>query len=478
MIKSYFLQIPNWKSKGEFKDLNSPFSGETIAKIQQATDEDIEKGLEVVHGAFQKITSKMPAVRRSEILKKASQIIKNREEELALCIACEGGKPYKDALVEVRRASTTVELAGEEALNLCGEQIPMDRNEATANKLSFVIREPIGVVLVISAFNHPLNLIAHQVSPAIACGCSVIIKPASTTPVSAIKFVEILREAGLPESCAFVTPVSGSKAEKLVRDKRIAFLTFIGGAEVGWELRRKIANGTRMSAEHGGNAATIVCEDADLSLAVPSITKGGFYHSGQVCISTQRIYVHKKIYNKFLEGLKKSVSNLVVGDPTNPKTDCGPIITKEELERVKTWINEAVSEGAKIELGGKRLSFSIFEPTILTNVTEKMKVMACEVFGPVVCVVPYEDFSKVLEKVNATENPFQSSIFTRDLNKAIKAAKAISASTYVINDSTAFRVDWMPFGGRGNAGLGMGGIKYACEEMTMTKQIIINAVQV
>ena len=461
-------------SRGKFIDLHSPNDNGLITKVQNATAEDIELIVNATK-SIQKEMKKLPPYERSEILKKAAAHLRNKQEFLAKVIASEGGKPLKDAKVEVTRAIGTIELCAEETTRLHGEVIPMERTPSGKDHLSFTVRDPIGAVLAISAFNHPLNLIAHQVGCAIASGCSVVLKPASSTPVSAHFLKEAFTSAGLQDKYLRVVNTEIPQVEKLVASKEFAFVSFIGSAKVGWEMRKKIAPGTRLALEHGGQAPAIIREDADIDKAVSALVKGAFYHAGQVCISTQGIFVAEKIFEAFLAKFKDATEKLVTGSAMNEDTDVGPLIRPGEVERLQKWIEEAKNKGAKIILGNKVSGDKkqYLSPTILTHVPRECSIIKDEAFGPVVCINPYQDEVELLDYLNDKEYVFEAALFTRDLSVAMKIATEFSAMTFVINNHTAFRVDQMPFGGHGLAGLGMGGVKYAMEELTRMKQIII-----
>ena len=349
----------------------------------------------------------------------------------------------------------------------------MDQTPATAGRLAFTQREPIGVVVSISAFNHPLNLIIHQTVPAIAAGAPVIIKPSLTTPLSCLNFVSILREAGLPEQWCQVVVCENEHAEKLVTDPKIGFFSFIGSANVGWKLRSKLAPGVRCALEHGGAAPAIVENDADLVTAVPLLLKGGFYHSGQVCVSVQRIFAHVDILNELRDLLVSQATEITNGDPLLPTTEAGPLILPREVERVSSWVDEAVAAGATLLTGGKALSETMYPPTILLNPPEDAKVSTMEIFGPVICLYSYSDREDAIARANSLPFAFQSAVFTQDIDKALDTSAKLNATAVMINDHTAFRADWMPFGGRDASGLGMGGIPHSMHEMTREKMTVI-----
>lgn len=461
-------------SVGKDLDILSPNDGSLLTKAQHATEEDIKLILEQTKNAQSEMEALKP-FERAKILKDVALDLKNQLEFLAWVIASEGGKPLKDAKAEASRAVATIELCAEETLRLEGEVVPMERTLAGKDHFAFTIKAPIGPVLAISAFNHPLNLIAHQVGTAIASGNSVVLKPASSTPISAHFLYQAFMKAGLPKSGLRVVNASIELIERLVSSSEFNFVSFIGSAKVGWEMRKKIAPGTRLSLEHGGQAAAIVREDADLALASKALVKGSFYHAGQVCISTQRIFVHEKAFANFLGLFKKETEALVTGPATDEKTDVGPLIRPAEVERIQRWIHEAETKGAKIVLGN-RVSGpqkQYLTPTILTDVPRDSTIMRDEVFGPVVCINAYQDEKELLEYLNSNPYVFESALFTKDITRAMQIAHEITTMTFVINNHSAFRVDQMPFGGHKMSGLGMGGVKYAMDELTRTKQVII-----
>lgn len=455
--------------------VNSPFDGSLIKEIPLLNEQEVDEKLARAYSLFQDRSRWLAAHERISILEKTKLLMQGRVEELTKIAASEGGKPYQDSKVEVLRAINGVQLAIEHIGQLKGEQIPMGTTAASINRWAFTMREPIGVVLSISAFNHPLNLAVHQIIPAFAVGAPVIIKPATSTPLSAIELVKIMKEAGLPDDWAEVVLCNRDNAEKMVKDERVNYLSFIGSAEVGWSLRSKLAPGTRCALEHGGSAPVIVEADADLTQTIPALAKGGFYHAGQVCVSVQRVYVHESILEKFTSDLVQSALEMVVGDPLDPKTEIGPLIQEYEVDRVEQWVNEAIAEGAKVICGGKRISNTCYEPTVLLNPKSNSKVSQNEVFGPVVCLYSYNELQDAINASNSLPLAFQSAIFTSNLDVALDAVNQLNASTVMVNDHTAFRVDWMPFGGRDTSGIGTGGITYSMHEMTREKLMVIKS---
>ncbi len=460
-------------STKKFLDVVNPFDQSKIGSVRLVEWQVVDQYLDCAHALFKNRNNWLPAYRRIDVLKNASKIMSQRFEKLAFQIANEGGKPLIDARIEVARAIDGVELCIKELSHLVGQEIPMDLTEAGAGRLAFGSREPIGPVVAVSAFNHPLNLIVHQVGPAVAVGCPVLVKPADDTPLSCKTFVEILYEAGLPvEWCRFV-PCDIPTAEKMVTDPRVAFFSFIGSAKVGWMLRSKLAPGTRCALEHGGAAPVIIHESADVDSMIPSLLKGGFYHSGQVCVSVQRVFVPKNQATDIAQELADRASKLVVGNAINETTECGPLIRPREVDRVAEWIQEAKSDGAQILTGGEKLSDTTYAPTVLLNPPVDAKVSTSEIFGPAVCVYSYDDVDHALEQANALPFAFQASVFTKNLDEAMTAIQHLDATTVMVNDHTAFRVDWMPFAGRRKSGYNTGGIGYTMHDMTQDKIAVI-----
>jgi acyl-CoA reductase-like NAD-dependent aldehyde dehydrogenase len=415
----------------------------------------------------------LPPHQRIAVLRRLAELLAGKVDHFARLIAREGGKPLTDALIEARRAVDGVQNAADELRNFAGREIPMGLTPASTGRLAFTIKEPIGVVAGISAFNHPLNLIVHQVVPAIAVGCPIIIKPAATTPLSCLEFVALVREAGLPEPwCQTFLPEGNELAEALATDPRVAFLSFIGSARVGWHLHSKLAPGTRSALEHGGAAPVIVDRSADLDRAIPSLVKGGYYHAGQVCVSVQRIFVHDAVKAEFVTRFSQAVQALDVGDPLLPATEVGPLILPREADRVLSWIEEAKAGGARVSTGGTRLSGTTLVPTVLVDPPDGAKVSRAEVFGPVTCVYGFSEVATAIQAANSLPVAFQSAIFTQDLGFALQVAPRLDGSAVMINDHTAFRTDWMPFAGLRQSGAGIGGIPWTMREMTQEKMIV------
>jgi acyl-CoA reductase-like NAD-dependent aldehyde dehydrogenase len=450
------------------------FDRAPIAEVESDDAAALESKLQAAERAFKDRDGWLKPHQRIAVLRKLAALMEGKRDHFAMQIAGEGGKPLPDAIVETSRAIDGVHNAADELRNFAGREIPMGLSAASENRWAFTTREPIGIVAAISAFNHPLNLIVHQVAPAIAVGCPVIVKPAITTPLSCLDLVSLVQEAGLPEAwCQRFLPEGNELAEKLATDKRVAFLSFIGSAKVGWSLRAKLAPGVRSALEHGGAAPAIVDRSADLGKVIEPIIKGGYYHAGQVCVSTQRIYVHTDIAEDFTQKLVARVEKLRTADPTLKDTEVGPLILAREAERVADWIEEAVRGGATLATGGQRLSETTLRPAVLLDPAADAKISTLEIFGPVVAVYRYGELDEAIAQANSLPTAFQASVFAQDIDVAMRAANRLEASAVMINDPTAFRTDWMPFAGRKESGYGTGGIPHTMRDMTQEKMILM-----
>ncbi len=476
MIEHFPLMVPGAAAAPPDVEVHAPFDGAPLATVEPVDGAGVECALATAHDLFARREAWLGPAERITVLRRTAAIMQERRRQLAAQAAAEGGKPLTDSLVEVDRAIDGVGLCAEHLRGQAGSEMPMNRNAASAGRLAFTQYEPIGVVLAFSAFNHPLNMIVHQVGPAVAAGCPVIVKPAAATPLSCLRFVRILREAGLPEAWCQPLLVAGHQlAVDMVADRRVGFFSFVGSGRVGWTLRSRLAPGTRCALEHGGVAPVIVAADADMDDALPLLAKGGFYHAGQVCVSVQRVFAPRPMACRLAERLAERAQVLKVGDPTLPDTDVGPLIRHREVDRVATWVQEAVERGAGLLCGGQVLSTSCYAPTVLLDPPDDARVMAEEVFGPVVCVASYDELDEAIARANALPYAFQAAVFTRDLDTALRCCRRLAAATVMVNDHTAFRVDWMPFGGLRESGLGVGGIPYAMEEMQVKKLIVIRS---
>jgi acyl-CoA reductase-like NAD-dependent aldehyde dehydrogenase len=453
----------------------NPFDRSLIQEIPMQGKEELEKALETAYRLFTDRKSWLPPHARIDVLGKLETLMREKAEELTILASTEGGKPYMDSKVEIHRAINGVRIAAEEIGRLKGTQIPMGLTASSTGRLAFTMREPIGVVAAISAFNHPLNLIVHQVVTAFAAGCPAIVKPAGTTPMTCLRFVELMQDAGVPTGWVQALILDNEDAEILATDKRVSYLSFIGSAKVGWYLKSKLSPGTRCALEHGGAAPVIVDHDVALEKVVPALAKGGFYHAGQVCVSVQRVFVHHGIARKLAMQLSEAAQKLKVGNPLDPTTEVGPLILPKEADRIHNWIQDAIEEGAELLCGGNKIGETCYAPTVLWNPSDKSKVSQEEIFGPVVCVYTYEDLDVAIAAANAIPYHFQAAVFSRNLDTALYCVQNLQASAVMVNDHAAFRVDWMPFGGWDASGEGVGGIGYTMREMTREKLMVMKS---
>jgi len=458
-------------------EVRSPFDDHLIATVATADAGMIEQALLHAHRVFQDRSNWIPIDQRIVILERMLECLnKETAETLALGASLEGGKPIMDSRIEMARCMDSIRICIDTLRTDQGHPPVMGVNAASKHRFTIMQKEPIGVVVAVSAFNHPLNLIAHQVGPAIAAGCPVIIKPAEDTPLSCLRLVRLFHQAGVPVAwCQCMIPESMALAEALVTDARVSFFSFIGSAKVGWYLRSKLAKGTRCALEHGGVAPVIVCKDADIAKALPGLLKGAFYHAGQVCVSVQRIYVHHSIAQQLANSIAKQARALIVGDPISDKTEIGPLIRSAEVARVDLWVQEAIAGGATLLCGGHSMDQHCYAPTVLFDPAYDASLSTREVFGPVLCIYPFDDIESAIAEANALDVAFQASVYSRAIDTALGIASRLSASAVMINDHTAFRVDWMPFAGLKHSGLGVGGIPYSIRDMQVEKMIVIHS---
>ncbi|MCK9632745.1 MAG: aldehyde dehydrogenase family protein [Methanoregula sp.] len=459
------------KKTQETISVRFPYTGELYCQVCQATNNDLKAAVTSAVAGFEK-TKKLPAHARAEILENLADEIHRRSAELVDVMIMEGGKTRKFATAEVARAGITVRTSAEEAKRIYGEIIPLDLSGDTEGRTGFLRRFPLGPVVGIVPFNFPLNLACHKLAPAIAAGNSVVLKPASTTPVSSLILGEMALDAGLPPEAISVVPCTGVRAEALARDPRVAYLSFTGSCAVGWHLR-EIAGRKKVGLELGGNAAAIVHEDANLPFAAQRITTGGFINAGQVCISVQRVLAHRSIYNELVEQVLSGTKALKVGDPRDPATDIGPMIDRIKAEEAYRKVQEAIKQGARALTGGT-LEETMFAPTVLADTTAEMRVNREEVFAPVISVTPYDDFDEALRIANTGEYGLQVGIFTQNLNRAMRAYAEMDVGGVIVNDIPTFRTDQMPYGGAKGSGLGREGPRFAIEEMSELRLMVVN----
>jgi acyl-CoA reductase-like NAD-dependent aldehyde dehydrogenase len=466
-----FFVDGRWCEEGDVVEIRAPYDDTLIARVVQGRREHAEAAIAAAVKAFG-TTRRLPAFERQRVLRRISAAIAERKEEFSRTLAQEAGKPIKGARIEVERAIFTFNVAAEESTRIYGEYLPLDWQEFTAGRWGIVRRFPLGPIAGITPFNFPINLVAHKVAPAIAAGCPMVLKPAPQTPLCSLLLAECVQQAGWPDGGLNVLPLSNEDAGLLVTDDRIKLISFTGSVPVGWDIKRR-AGKKKVVLELGGNAAVIVHSDADLSYAADRCLTGGFAYAGQTCISVQRILVEHSVYGKFADLLIEGVKKLKVGDPLDDSTDVGPLIRESDAARTSTWIEEAVHAGARLLCGGNRKGLMV-EPTVLTGTRPDMKVNSQEVFGPVVTVEPYKDFDQALRMVNNSAYGMQAGIFTRDVKLLFQAYDELEVGGVIAGDVPSFRIDHMPYGGVKDSGLGREGLRYAIEEMTEPKLLVMN----
>jgi acyl-CoA reductase-like NAD-dependent aldehyde dehydrogenase len=451
-------------------DVNNPFNQEKVAELALAKRIDLEDAVNNSFDTFHTTMKVMPAHQRSDILRRAADLLKEKENDFAETIVKEAGKPIKYSRDEIKRSIQVIRFASELAKNITGEVIPMDAAIGGENRMGLVKRIPLGVIGAITPFNFPLNLSLHKIAPAIAAGNTIIFKPAEKTPVSAYMLVKLFQEAGLPNGVLNLLMGTGEEVgEPLVTHEKVHKITFTGSLPVGRKIRES-AGFKKVTLELGSNSPNILFEDANIEKAVTGLVIGAFAFSGQVCISAQRIYVHKNIYEQFLEKYIKQTKALKIGDPKNEETDIGPMINEEAAKRAKLWIDDAVEKGAKIETGGEQTG-TVLTPTIMTNVDRNMKIIAEEVFAPIVSVIPFEREDEVVKFANDSIYGLQAGVFTKDIDRALRVADQLEMGGVWINEISTYRQDNHPYGGVKQSGIGKEGIKYAIEDMTEMKFI-------
>lgn len=450
-------------------DIIYPYNNKAIHSISLAEDDELKKAIELAKTGFEK-TKNLSSYQKSKILENLKNLVEKEKEDLAKTIMYEAGKPIQQARAEVERCLLTIETAKEEAKRISGKIIPLDLAPWLEGKEGMIKRFPRGIVLAITPFNFPLNLVAHKIAPAIASGCSFILKPSSKCPVISYKFVKLILESGYPKEAVNFLPMKSEKAKFLIENPDVKVVSFTGSSDVGWEIK-KLAYDKQVTLELGGNAGVIVHNDGDLELAAKKCAQGGFAYAGQSCISVQRIIVQEDIYENFKEKLIEEVKKLKFGNPEEEDTFIGPVIDEESLKRIEKWVEEAKEGGAKILLGGKREG-SFYLPTVIENVKEDMKVWAEEVFAPLVCLKKYKTFEEAIEILNRSKYGLQAGLFTSDYKLIDKAFKEIEVGGLVLNDASSFRADPQPYGGVKKSGFGREGIRWAIEEMTEIKILI------
>src|SRR6202167_2973803 len=466
-----FFLDGRWREDGDLVEIHAPYDGSLIARVTQGRHAHAEAAIAAAVKAFG-TTRRLPAFERQRVLRQISAFMTQRKEEFTRTLAQEAGKPIKAARTEVERAIFTFNVAAEETTRIYGEYLPLDWQEFTAGRWGIVKRFPLGPVAGITPFNFPLHLVAHKVAPAIAAGCSMVLKPAPQTPLSSLLLAECIQQAGWPDGGLNVLPLSNEDAGLLVTDERIKLISFTGSVPVGWDIKRR-AGKKKVALELGGNAGAIVHSDADLNYAAERCIAGGFGYAGQTCISVQRILVEQSVYGKFTDFLVEGAKKLKTGDPAEESTDVGPLIRESDAIRVANWVEEAVRSGARLLCGGGRHG-SIVDPTVLTGTKQEMKVNCQEIFGPVVTVEPYQSFDEAMRRINNSNYGLQAGLFTRDVKLLFQAYDELEVGALIAGDIPSFRIDNMPYGGVKDSGLGREGLRYAIEEMTEPKLLVMN----
>ena len=462
---------------GEFResertiDVINPYDRSLFGTVAAATQNDFSEAISRADDTFREYRS-TPSYMRAETLQFISNEINRRKDELAETITCEMGKSINDSLGEVARAVSVFAISAEESKRMGGDMISLDWQAGGENRWGLVRRFPMGVVGGISPFNFPLNLIAHKIGPALASGNTIVLKPASKTPITALKLAEIIDKSGVPKGVVSILPASSKDVTPFLTDPRVKVITFTGSPLVGWNLKENSGK-KRVVLELGGNAGVIVANDADIGYAVGRVVIGGFSTSGQSCISVQRILLHEEIYDEFIELLAEKVSNLKIGNPLDPEINIGPVVEEKEAERIESWINEALEGGAKALVGGKR-DGGFIQPTILVNVKSDMKVCAQEIFAPLVTVMKYKEFKDAVAEINNSAFGLQAGVFTNRMKHIWYAYEQIEAGGVVVNDVPTYRADHQPYGGMKDSGFGREGIRYSIEDYTEIKILSMN----
>ena len=471
-VKKY-LVAGEWKESGETLEVSNPYDGSPVAEVAAPSEADVETAVQAAADSAEE-ARKLPTHARGEALMHISRRLDERSEEVGELIAREGGKPLKWANVEAARAVSTFRWAAEECRRFEGEIMRLDTEASLGSRAALVRRFPLGPVLAISPFNFPVNLVAHKMAPAIAVGAPIVIKPATKTPLGALLLGELFAETDLPAGMCSVLPIGGSRAGELARDERFKKISFTGSSQVGWEL--KAADPKKaVTLELGGNAGVIVHDDADLDRAAQRVAFGGYYQAGQSCISVQRVFAQDGVHDEFQDKLVAEVGKLRTGDPMDPEVDVGPVIDHDSLEKISSWVDEAVQSGAEILIGGKRED-PFYAPTVLSKTSAGMKVRQKEIFGPVVTLEGYSSFEEALALANETNYGLQAGVFTSDVGRIMLAHRDLEVGGVIVNDVSSFRADQMPYGGSKDSGTGREGLRYAMDEMTERRVLVLSEV--
>jgi acyl-CoA reductase-like NAD-dependent aldehyde dehydrogenase len=471
MEPSKFLINGEWCTSAKSREIVNPYTGRSVGQVFQASREDIDRAIGAAVNAFAR-TKAMASYERRDILARVSRAIEANRKQFAELITAETGKPISFSRGEVERAIFTFSIAAEEATRLEGEILPLDMNAASKGRTALVQRFPLGPVGAITPFNFPLNLVAHKLGPAIASGCPVVLKPSSSAPMTALLLGKTIVESGLPEGGLNIVPCVANEAVQIVTDERLKLISFTGSPAVGWDMKAR-AGRKRVVLELGGNAGVIVCEDADLDSAVKKLVPGTFGNAGQSCISVQRIYVQDSVFASFASRFVEATRKVAVGDPENEATIVGPMIDTAAAEKIERWIREAQERGARILCGGGRKG-AVLEPTLLSDVPSDVKIYCQEAFAPLAVLESFTEIEQAIDKVNASSFGLQAAVFTNDARAIFRAFRDLEVGGVIVNDSSAYRMDHMPYGGAKQSGFGREGVRYAIEEMTELKLLALN----
>ena len=472
MAKQYpYYCAGEWRSSDRPLEIRNPWNDEIVGTTSFATEDDVEDAIRAAEDAFE-IMRVMPLYERAAALDKLADSLEQRGEEVARLLAQEAAKPLRDARVEVMRGVFTIRVAAEEAKRIGGEMIPLDLLPSSKGRFGITRKVPIGPIAAISPFNFPLNLALHKVAPAIASGNSVVLKPPTHDPLTMLTFAEMIDEVGLPKGAVSIMPMDRQTGDRLVTDERFKLLSFTGSPDVGWEMKQR-AGKKKVVLELGGNAGVIIDADADIGLAAQRVRAGAFAYAGQVCISVQRVYVHRDSYDAFCEQLVAAVGTIKTGDPLDPDTELGPMIDAKAASRVDEWVRAAVAEGATLLTGGKA-SGRFYEPTVIVNASPDSFVCSREAFAPIVTVFPVESFEAALAAANDSVFGLQAGVFTNNIEHAFQAFDRLDVGGVILNDVPVYRIDHMPYGGVKDSGLSREGIRYAIDDMTETRLLVVN----
>lgn len=460
-----------WRSSDRALEIRNPWNDEVVGVTSFASEDDLEHAIRAAEDAFETMRV-MPAYERAAALDRLADLLEARGEEVAELIAREAAKPLRDSRVEVMRGVFTIRVAAEEAKRIGGEMIPLDLLPSSKGRFGVTRKVPIGPIAAISPFNFPLNLALHKVAPAIASGNTVVLKPPTHDPLTMLTFAEMIDEVGLPRGAVSIMPMDRQTGDRLVTDDRFKLLSFTGSPDVGWEMKKR-AGKKKVVLELGGNAGVIVDAGADVELAAQRVRAGAFAYAGQVCISVQRVYVHRDSYDAFCDALVSAVGTIKTGDPLDPDTELGPMIDAKAAQRVNEWVQAAVDEGARLLTGGKA-DGRFYEPTVIVDASRESFICSREAFAPIVTVFPVESFDAALEAANDSVFGLQAGVFTNDVEHAFQAFDRLDVGGVILNDIPVYRIDHMPYGGVKDSGLSREGIRYAIEDMTETRLLVVN----